>query len=280
MHDTVYVAGNKAGDGEAATAPEPANAPATVAVEGGRFKMGGGVGGNDDEYPVHWVRVDGFRMAKYETTVGEFRRFIKATGYITDAEKDGYSFVYTGAIVEKKNGVTWACNIAGNIRPAGEDNHPVIHVSWNDAKAYCQWLSRQTTGNYDLPTEAQWEFAAKGGGSQSGFTYSGGDNLASVGWFEDNSDSKTHVVGQKSPNSLGIYDMSGNVAEWCADWYGFDYYKNSPEKNPTGAATGAGRMCRGGSWYGDAAYCRSADRGTDAPAYRNSDIGFRVVSAP
>jgi formylglycine-generating enzyme len=166
----------------------------------------------------------------------------------------------------------------GNIRNQSEYNHPVIHVSWNDASEYCNWLSLKTGKSYRLPTEAEWEYAAKGGSQSRGYTYSGSNNAGDVAWCMENSGNETHPVGQKQPNELGIYDMTGNVWEWCSDWYGKDYYAGSPSNNPKGPSTGWNRVYRGGSWGNDARYCRAARRNNRTPDDRDCSLCFRLVS--
>jgi len=154
------------------------------------------------------------------------------------------------------------------------DNLPVEQVSWLDIQKFIKKIKEITGKTYRLPTEAEWEYAAKGG---QNYKYSGSDNLGDVAWYVDNSGSKTHPVGQKKPNGYGLYDMSGNVWEWCSDWYGSDYYKNSPQNNPQGASSGSDRVSRGGSWFYDADYCRSANRDGRSPDNRYYNLGFRLV---
>jgi formylglycine-generating enzyme required for sulfatase activity len=212
--------------------------------------------------------------------VAQFKQFIDDTGYQTDADKrtGGYgSYIWDGSSWVEKDGVNWKCGVSGPLRPQSEFNHPVIHVSWNDAVAYAQWLSRKTGKTWRLPSEAEWEFAAKGG---SATTYSGSNSIDEVAWYSSNSGGKTQPVGQKKPNGYGLYDMTGNVWEWCADWYSSDYYKSSPSSNPQGPNSGSHRVYRGGSWYINAEYCRVANRNGSAPDYRGHDIGFRLVLAP
>jgi len=133
-----------------------------VFVKGGTFQMGSN-DGDDDEKPVHTVTVSDFWMGKYEVTVAEFEKFISETDYYTDAEKSSGSYFWTGRKWEMKTGVDWRCDAQGNVRKSTKLNHPVIHVSWNDAVAYCDWLSKKTGQNYRLPTEAEWEYAARSG---------------------------------------------------------------------------------------------------------------------
>jgi formylglycine-generating enzyme required for sulfatase activity len=176
--------------------------------------------------------------------------------------------------------VNWKCDAEVNIRPQSEYNHPVIHVSWNDANEYCNWLSRKTAKNYRLPTEAEWEYAARGGNQSRGYTYSGSNNVDEVAWYNGNSGSATHAVGQKGPNEMGLYDMSGNVWEWCKDWYGGDYYKISPAIEPKGPSDGSYRVARGGGWSLSARYCRPSFRYDYNPVNRYHGLGFRLVLVP
>jgi formylglycine-generating enzyme required for sulfatase activity len=164
----------------------------------------------------------------------------------------------------------------------GADN-PVEKVSWDDAVEFCRRLSElpaeKEAGNvYRLPTEAEWEYACRAGTTTK---YSFGDDeskLGDYGWFSENSGTKTHPVGGKSPNAMGLYGMHGNVVEWCQDWYG-DYPSGSVT-DPSGATSGSGRVCRGGGWYFTAGGCRSADRGRTLPSFRYLYSGFRVCLSP
>ena len=155
------------------------------------------------------------------------------------------------------------------------DNLPVENVSWDDCQTFIRKLNALTGKNFRLPTEAEWEFAARGGNNSRGYKYAGSNNIGDVAWYEDNSGSKTHVVGTKSPNELGIYDMSGNVWEWCQDWYGD--YSSASQTNPTGASNGSARVLRGGSWYCSARLCRSSDRYSYSPDCRINSGGLRLV---
>jgi formylglycine-generating enzyme required for sulfatase activity len=155
------------------------------------------------------------------------------------------------------------------------DNYPVEQVSWNDAQEYIIKLNALTGKNYRLATEAEWEYAARGGNRSKGYTYSGSDDIHDVAWYYYKSSYSTQPVGGKAPNESGIYDMSGNVCEWCHDWY--DKYSSSAQNNPTGPATGSARVLRGGSWNTSAYFCRVAYRDDYSPGDRYSFIGFRVV---
>ncbi len=153
---------------------------------------------------------------------------------------------------------------------------PVENVSWNDCQDFIKKLNGKSTLGFRLPTEAEWEYASRGGQDSKNFEYSGSSTVDEVAWFKDNSGGKTHhPVGKKKPNELGLYDMSGNVWEWCSDWRG-DYPKE-PVKDPQGAKIGSNRVLRGGSWYNGGRYCRSADRNRNIPSYSPDYMGFRVV---
>jgi formylglycine-generating enzyme required for sulfatase activity len=270
-----------------------------VIVQGGTFKMGSN-DGKPDESPVHEVTVNSYYIGKTELTLGSFEEFITATNYQTDADKDGGSELSTESSVELKSGVNWRCDTKGNVRGSGEKNHPVLYVSWYDAVSYCNWLSEKeglqkaysgsgdnitcdfNANGYRLPTEAEWEYAARGGKQNKGYKYSGSDSLGEIGWYGafNNSGNRTKAegtseVGTKRPDGLGIHDMSGNVWEWCWDWHG--EYSSENQTNPRGANAGSGRVLRGGSWSSNAEYCRVAERGINDPDFRNDYNGFRLV---
>ena len=256
-----------------------------VAVRGGTFTMGctGEQGSecDDDERPAHTVTVGNFYLGRYEVTVAQFKAFIDETGYKTDADKrtGGYgSYIWNGSSWEKKDGVNWMCDASGSKRPQSEYNHPVIHVSWNDAVAYCEWLSRKTGKRYRLPTEAEWEYAARGGTHSRGYRYAGSSSPDEVAWYDGNSGGRTHPVGQKQPNELGLHDMTGNAWEWCADWYGS--YSSDSQTNPQGPAGGSCRVLRGGSWNDSARYCRVSNRSDNYPYIRDDFYGFRLALVP
>ena len=155
------------------------------------------------------------------------------------------------------------------------DNLPVEKVSWNDCQKFISKLNKLTGKSFRLPSEAEWEYAARGGNKSRGYQYSGSNTIGDVAWYEGNSSFMTHAVGTKQPNELGIYDMTGNVWEWCQDWY--DIYSSSPQTNPTGAVSGSYRVDRGGSWNCLARSCRASCRDRCTPDYRNNSCGLRLV---
>jgi formylglycine-generating enzyme required for sulfatase activity len=229
-----------------------------VRVPAGKFMMGSPNGqGDSDERPQHEVNLQEFLIGKYAVTNAQWQAVMDTKG---SANKD------------KK--------FQGNLQP-------VVGVSWHDARAFCKKLSQQTGKEVRLPTEAEWEYAARGGNQSKGFSYAGSNDLGEVGWYCDNSGSVTHLVGQKKANELDIYDMSGNVWEWCLDeWH--DSYDNKPEnlKQQGNQAWGdlnvnendsRSRALRGGSWGDNADNCRSANRGRNDAVNRSFNIGFRVV---
>ena len=169
----------------------------------------------------------------------------------------------------------WQAVMGNNPSNFKEDNLPVENVSWDDCQKFISKLNSITGKTFRLPTEAEWEYAARGGKKSRGYQYSGSNNLSDVAWYKDNSDSKTHAVGSKQANELGIYDMSGNVCEWCQDWY--DSYSSSLQVNPTGATSGFYRVNRGGSWINIAGICRSSYRINFTPDDRGNFLGLRLV---
>ena len=172
----------------------------------------------------------------------------------------------------------WKAVMGNNPSRFEGDNLPVECVSWNDCETFISRLNSITGKNFRLPTEAEWEFAARGGNKSSHYQYSGSNNLNDVAWYADNSGNKTHAVATKHPNELGIYDMSGNVWEWCSDWYG--NYSSSSQTNPQGPNSGSSRVFRGGSWDYDARYCRSSFRNYFIPFISYFNLGLRLVLVP
>ena len=169
----------------------------------------------------------------------------------------------------------WKAVMGSNPSKFKGENLPVENVSWDDCQVFVRKLNSLTGQNFRLPTEAEWEFACRGGNNSLGYKYSGSDNIDNVAWFDCNSGRKTHFVATKSPNELGIYDMSGNVWEWCSDWY--DKYSSGAQTNPKGPESGSGRVGRGGSWNYIARYCRSSFRFNDCPAIRRRNLGLRLA---
>ena len=195
-----------------------------------------------------------------------------------DHEKPTHRVTLTNDYYIGKYEVTqalWQTVMGNNPSKFKGDNLPVEQVSWDDCQDFLSKLNRITGKTFRLPTEAEWEYAARGGNKSRGYQYSGSNNLLDVAWFWDNSGCRTHAVGTKQANELGIYDMSGNVWEWCQDWYGA--YSSSSLVNPTGANSGSYRVYRGGCWIKYAGDCRSSCRYYYKPDHRDSDLGLRLV---
>ena len=215
-----------------------------VDVEGGTFTMGAtseqGSDAENDEKPAHKVTLSNYSIGETEVTQA-----------------------------------LWKAVMGSNpSRFTGDLQRPVEQVSWNDCQTFIKKLNQLTGENFRLPTEAEWEYAARGGKSSKGYKYSGSKTLGNVAWYYDNS-SETHAVKTKQPNELGIYDMSGNVWEWCSDWYGS--YSSSAQTNPAGPSSSSFRVLRGGSWYYGARGCRVANRGGYSPDNGDYYDGFRLV---
>ena len=195
-----------------------------------------------------------------------------------DDEKPTHQVTLTNDYYIGKYEVTqalWKAVMGNNPSEFKGDNLPVEMVSWSDCQEFISKLNRITEKTFRLPTEAEWEYAARGGKKSRGYQYSGSNNLSDVAWYYDNSGSKTHAVGTKQSNELGIYDMSGNVYEWCQDRYG--EYRRSAQVNPTGAMSGSVRVFRGACWYYNARLCRLSCRGGNSPDYRYCGLGLRLV---
>ena len=247
-----------------------------VPLPAGSFQMGDIQGsGSGDEKPVHTVTLSGFMMSATEVSVGQFRAFVEDTGYRTEAERGDGASIFTGEEWTKKRDANWK-----NPYMSQDDDHPVVCVSWNDANAFCQWLSEKTGEEFRLPTEAEWEYACRAGTETKYYTGNSEGDLGRAGWYSSNSGSITHTVGQKESNPWGLYDMHGNAWEWCNDWFGESYYSSSPSSNPTGPSSGSRRVDRGGGWGNSAGNCRSANRSGSYPTYTNGSLGFRVVRRP
>ena len=242
-----------------------------VLIPAGEFMMGSPSGeGDDDERPQHKVYVDAFYMDKHEVTNAQYKKFVEATSHVTEAEKRGKSWVWTGKW-EEMPGANWH-HPGGPRSEIGEIlGHPVIHVSWDDAIAYARWAGKR------LPTEAEWEYACRAGNTTKYFFGNSERGLGEYAWYTSNSSNKTHPAGQKKANAWGLCDMYGNVWEWCSDWYDKDYYRNSPSRNPAGPTNGHSRAIRGGSWRANPAYMRSGNRHIFTPGYTYDLIGFRCA---
>jgi len=247
-------------------------------VAPGSFQMGSpsGESHRDSDEAQHLVTLSkGFHLGATEVTLGQWRSYVEATGYQTEAERGDGMDVYEGGNWSKRSGSSWRNVFSGN------EQNPVVGVSWNDAMSFCKWLTERERAagrlaagyKYTLPTEAQWEYACR-----SGTTGAYAGDLDSMAWYGKNSGRKTHAVGGKQPNGWGLYDMHGNVWEWCSDWYGS--YPSGSAVDPTGASSGSLRVRRGGSWGSNASICRSANRNRITPGYRSYFLGFRLAHRP
>ena len=250
-------------------------APELVLIPEGKFTMGDiQTDGAKNERPVHEVSIEKpFAIGKYEVTVAQFSRFVKATGYVTDAEKGGNCYTYN-------NSRFWIWVEQRNWREPGfsqNENHPVVCVSWRDALAYTQWLSKTTGENYRLPSEAEWEYVARAG-TDTSWHWGNSDDCKSancctgVMWL----DKQTRDVGSYAANNFGLHDTAGNVWEWTASPY-TETYNGSETKVLSADVDASAMVVRGGSWYRFEAFSRSASRGGNWPQSRYSDVGFRVV---
>ncbi len=199
---------------------------------------------------------------------------------VSESEKPAHSVTLSSFAIGETE-VTQALWVAvmGNNPSEYEGNilRPVEYISWNDCQEFIRKLNSLTGKNFRMPTEAEWEFAARGGNNSHGYKYSGSNNIDDVAWYDSNSEGQTHPVKQKQPNELGLYDMTGNVLEWCSDWYGS--YSSSYQTNPKGPSTGYYRLCRGSSWRGDSWTCRSSYRYGNYPDNRgkSSQRGLRLA---
>jgi formylglycine-generating enzyme required for sulfatase activity/tRNA A-37 threonylcarbamoyl transferase component Bud32 len=243
-----------------------------VFVPAGEFVMGSEDLG-DDERPAHRVYLDGFWIDRYEVTNERFARFADATGYRAEAETRGWGWLWNGSEWEEVEGADWRHPRGPGSSIEDKMDHPVALVSWNDADAYCRWAGKR------LPSEAQWEKAARGPATERGRSYAWGDkfNIARANTRESER-GDTAPVGSFSPQGdspYGASDMTGNVWEWVADWYGSDYYSQSPLADPAGPITGTYKVLRGGSWLFDEVYARTAFRYNVKPDYTYDFAGFR-----
>ena len=232
----------------------------TVIITGGSFQMGGI---EEDEQPIHNVTVSSFKMSKYEITNLQFIDFMNEISVNANGSYLGVSYIYMvdNEFIEYNH---------DHFIIKSHEKYPVTKVSWAGAKAYSEYYGGR------LPTEAEWEFAARGGNNSDGYLYSGSDTIDDIAWYFNNSGNEHHDVGTKAPNKLGIYDITGNVFEWCSDWYETSYYSVSSSNNPQGPSSGADRVIRGGSYATSDNNSRVASRHYGTPNYHvNYLIGFR-----
>lgn len=236
--------------------------PEMIFVKGGTFIMGS-ASGEKDEQPIHSVTLSDYYIGKYEVTVAQYREYCKATGrrFPNSPNRAWYE--------EHQNAIKWVW----------KDNNPIVNVTWKDAMLYCHWLSKKTGQKYTLPTEAQWEYAARGGIKSKNYKFSGSNDVDKVAWYDETTYEKgTRNVGMLQANELGIYDMSGNAWEWCKDFFG--KYPASSQTNPQGITNSAYKVIRGGSWYYVDDLARLTARDGPYPYYTNFNYGFRVVRIP
>ncbi|MFY9226688.1 MAG: SUMF1/EgtB/PvdO family nonheme iron enzyme [Blastocatellia bacterium] len=247
------------------TAPTNLKVPELVLIKSGGFMMGS-KSSRADEQPMHNVELGEFEISKYEITNKEFEIFASSTNYITQPELE-------------KSPISWRDYFTPD-----RENYPVVLVSWQDAMAYCKWLSAVTGKTYRLPTEAEWEYAAHGGTTKA---YSWGDEIDPEQANYDSNAERGLIAGvvldyiepvdSYSANGYGLHNVSGNVAEWCYDWFDADYYKNSPSKNPIGPEKGFYKAIRGGSWVSSADICRISRRSNNSSNFTAPYLGFRIV---
>jgi formylglycine-generating enzyme required for sulfatase activity/serine/threonine protein kinase len=251
--------------------------PEMIKVDGGAFQMGSDSrDALENSRPVHTVNLGTFFISKNEITVRQFAEFITDTKFATTADQLGYSWIYNGEDWVRAENINWTRDNYGKLISLSDMDLPVIHVSWMDAVSYCEWLSKRTNQQFRLPTEAEWEYAARGGNKSRNYVFSGSNSLDKVGWFRENSKESMRKVGQKQGNELGIFDMSGNVMEWCQDYYSDNYYASAKPENPAGPATGTEKVARGGSWFTQDLLCRSSFRMAYPETSTGGNIGFRI----
>jgi formylglycine-generating enzyme len=241
-----------------------------VTVQGGTFQMGYIPPIYGREIPGHRVTLSDFQISKYEVTNKQYAAFLNFYG--SETVKSGE---YAGQLmvcefmdwgVKKQNGAWWAST--------GHENFPVLCVTWFGANEFCRYLG------YRLPTEAEWEYAARGGNQSHGYLYSGSDSVDAVAWYNsDISVSYTHMVGTKKANEIGLHDMSGNVSEWCQDWYDENYYSISPDTNPQGPGKGNSRVLRGGDFGSTTDDLMYFQRDCCLPDARCANYGFRACKS-
>ena len=240
-----------------------------VFVQGGTFTMGateeqGTSYPDDDEYPTHQVTLSDFYIGKYEVTQQLWEYVMKYSGTCAD-----------GSTMSAYDSDVWLGDNPSSEYGVGPD-YPAYNVSWEDiVNIFIPRLNKITGKAFRLPTEAEWEYAARGGNKSQGYKYSGSNTIGDVAWYKINSSTMTHPVGTKAPNELGLYDMSGNVYECCSDWYG--WYSSSAQSNPTGPSSGSYRVIRGGCRSSNAEFCRVSLRNFNYPDDRYYLLGVRLV---
>lgn len=245
-----------------------------VFVPAGCFEMGDFLeDATHSAMPVHEVCLNGFYIGSFEVTVGDFKLFAHETGYKTEAEREDGCLSWMRTGWRKGVEITWK-------RPGflQTDRHPVTCVSWQDVSEYLEWKRLKTGWVYRLPTEAEWEYAARGGVFPlKSSAHLKGMKFDQSAWYSINAGETTHPVGEKKANGLGLYDMSGNVWEWIQDRYSETYYASAEKHNPPGPETGKGRVMRGGSWYVSSAGLRPSHRNWTYEEKRYTSLGFRLV---
>jgi len=273
--------------------------PEMVKVDGGTYKMGNAGKGDADEKPVHAVTVNTFYISKYELTVKEYKQFINDRSVSDFSTKREHAMpAAPDSIWMREHPDTKKYYPLPSVTWWGwQDNFPMHHITWFDAVAYCNWLSAKeglqkcysededgavvldlSKNGYRLPTEAEWEFAARGGKASKGTSFSGSESPETVCWYDDTSLLKgPQKVGSKDANELGIYDMSGNVWEWCSDYYQKDFYAKSPAANPFNASVTSYRVLRGGSWHYQVDHATVTSRDGPEPAFTNYNYGMRLA---
>ncbi len=250
---------------------EPISQTQFKLIPAGIFQMGGE---NDSEKPIHKVHIShDFYMSKYEITHKEYIQFMNAKKVTPYGVFAGVKWVD----MNDKDCAVGFANGSFYFKGSGyakTENTPMIEVTWYGAKAYADWLSEQTGKKFRLPTEAEWEYAARAGKKH---VFAGSNNVTKVAWCGDMTINEIQAVGLKKPNAFGLYDMTGNVWEWCSDWYHKNYYKTSPSIDPSGPRTGSRRVIRGGSWDLLPFFCLNGIRNSDKPSLSQDNHGFRLV---